>query len=187
MGGKFMIPCNVGGLKYMDALVDQGSDVNIMPLSIYNRITNEKPVGTNIRLSLASHSYTFPLGIAEDVLVKIAGYIYSVDFMILDIKEDKKKTFILGTPFLTTAKVEIIFDKGTITLKYGKNNINFFKIPESLCRVEEGTESDIDLVAPTTTVMNEGCEASDKDESHKECDSESSYKVTFDEEKPMSS
>ncbi|GJZ69344.1 retrovirus-related pol polyprotein from transposon TNT 1-94 [Tanacetum coccineum] len=116
------------------------------------RITNEKPVGTNIRLSLAYHSYTFPLGIAEDVLVKIAGNIYSVDFMILDIKEDKKKTFILGTPFLTTAKVEIIFDKGTITLKYGKNKINFFKIPESLCRVEEGTESDIDPVAPNTTV-----------------------------------
>ncbi|GJV08193.1 ATP-dependent DNA helicase PIF1-like protein [Tanacetum coccineum] len=46
-------------------------------------------------------------GIAEDVLVEIAGYIYPVDFMILDVKEDKKKPFILGTPFLTTAKAEI--------------------------------------------------------------------------------
>ncbi|GJS28290.1 reverse transcriptase domain-containing protein [Tanacetum coccineum] len=92
------------------------------------------------------------LGIAEDVLVEIAGYIYHVDFMILDVKEDKKKPFILGTPFLTTAKAEIRFDKRTITLKSGKNKINFFKIPESLCRVEEGTESDIDPAALTTTV-----------------------------------
>ncbi|GJX79314.1 MAK10-like protein [Tanacetum coccineum] len=59
------------------------------------------------------------LGITEDVLVEIAGYVYPVDFMILDVKEDKKKPFILGTPFLTTAKVEIRFDKGTVTLKSG--------------------------------------------------------------------
>ncbi|GJT25470.1 hypothetical protein Tco_0895407 [Tanacetum coccineum] len=42
MGGNFVIPCNLGGLKYMDALVDQGSDVNVMPLSTYNRLTNKK-------------------------------------------------------------------------------------------------------------------------------------------------
>ncbi|GJW89741.1 hypothetical protein Tco_0167294 [Tanacetum coccineum] len=34
MGGNFVIPCNIGGLKYMDALVDQGSEVNFMPLSM---------------------------------------------------------------------------------------------------------------------------------------------------------
>nr|GEU68752.1 hypothetical protein [Tanacetum cinerariifolium] len=136
-GGKVVISCNVGGLKYVDALVDQGSYVNVMTLSIYNRLTNEKLVGTDIRLSLTSHSYIYPLGIAEDVLVEIVGYIYLVDFVILDIKEDKKKPFILGTSFLTMAKAEISFDKGTITLKYGKNEINLFKIPESLCRAEE--------------------------------------------------
>ncbi|GKC47412.1 hypothetical protein Tco_1065134, partial [Tanacetum coccineum] len=90
--------------------------------------------------------------IADDVLVEIVGYIYPVDFVILDVKEDTKKPFNLRTPFLTTAKTKIRFDKGTITLKSGKNKINFFKIPESLCRVEEGTENDIDPVAPTNTV-----------------------------------
>ncbi|GJS93404.1 hypothetical protein Tco_0800372 [Tanacetum coccineum] len=90
------------------------------------RLTKQKPIGTNINTLDPSHRYIFPL--------------------------DKKKPFILGTPFLTTAKVEIRFDKGTITLKSGKNKINFFKIPESLCRVEEGTENDIDPAAPTTTV-----------------------------------
>ncbi|GKA17437.1 MAK10-like protein [Tanacetum coccineum] len=107
MEGNFVIPCNVGGLKYMDTLVDQGSDVNIMTLSIYNRLTNEKPVGTHITLFIASHSYIFPLGIVKDVLVEIAGYVYPIDFVILDVKEDKKKPFILGTPFLTTAKAEV--------------------------------------------------------------------------------
>nr|GEV51130.1 retrovirus-related Pol polyprotein from transposon TNT 1-94 [Tanacetum cinerariifolium] len=150
--GNFVIPCNIRGLKYMDALVNQGSYVNVMPISIYNKLTNENPIGTDIRLSLASHSYSYPLGIPKDVLVEIAGYVYPVDFMILDIKEDEKKAFILGKSFLTTIKADIKFDKGTITLKSGKNKINFFKIPESPCRFEEETKHDIDSVAPINTV-----------------------------------
>ncbi|GJX67002.1 reverse transcriptase domain-containing protein [Tanacetum coccineum] len=92
------------------------------------------------------------LGIDEDVLVEIAGYVYPVDFVILDVKKDKKKPFILGTPFLTTAKAKIRFDKGTITLKSGKNKINFFKILESPRRVEVEIKNDIDPVAPTNTI-----------------------------------
>nr|GEY90820.1 hypothetical protein [Tanacetum cinerariifolium] len=152
MRGNFVIPCNVGGLKYTDALVDQGSDVNVMPLSIYNRLTNEKLVGTDISLSLASHSYIYPLGITKGVLVEVVGYIYPVDFVILDIKEDGKKSFILETTFLTTAKVDIRFDKGRIAIKSGKNNKNFFKQPESLCRVKRGIDNAIKLVALTNTV-----------------------------------
>ncbi|GKB78642.1 hypothetical protein Tco_0945537 [Tanacetum coccineum] len=59
----------------MDALVDQGSDVNVMPISIYKRLTDERPVETDIRLSVVSHSYIYPLGIAEDVLVDVVGYV----------------------------------------------------------------------------------------------------------------
>ncbi|GJV26675.1 reverse transcriptase domain-containing protein [Tanacetum coccineum] len=101
------------------------------------RLTNEKPVGMDIRLSLTSHSYIYPLGIAEDVLIDIDGYVYPVDFVILNTKEDDKKSLILGTPFLTTAKSEIRFDRGIITLKSDKNRINFFKIPEFLCKIKK--------------------------------------------------
>ncbi|GKD76709.1 MAK10-like protein [Tanacetum coccineum] len=102
--GNFEIPCNIGGLKHMNALVDQGSDVNVMPLSTYMKLTDERPTETDIRLSLASHSYIYPLGIAEDVLVEVYEHVYPVDFIILDIKENEKSPFILGTPFSTTAK-----------------------------------------------------------------------------------
>nr|GFB08318.1 reverse transcriptase domain-containing protein [Tanacetum cinerariifolium] len=79
--------------KYNDSLLATrlGSDVNVMPISIYNRLTNEKLVGTDIRLSLASHSYIYPLGIAEDVLIDIVGYVYPMDFVFL---EDNNKPFI---------------------------------------------------------------------------------------------
>nr|GEY50595.1 hypothetical protein [Tanacetum cinerariifolium] len=146
IGGNFVIPCNIGGLKQTDALVNKGSNINDMPISTYNRLTSKKPLVTDIRLSLASHSYIYPIGIVKDVLTKVASYVYPMDFVILDIKEDKKKPFILGTPFLTTAKAEIRFDKGIITLKSGKSKINFFKILVSPWRFKEETKTDIDPV-----------------------------------------
>ncbi|GJZ52546.1 reverse transcriptase domain-containing protein [Tanacetum coccineum] len=75
-----------------------------------------------------------------------------VDFVILDIKEDEKRPFILGTPFLTTAKAVIKFDKGTITLRSGKIKISFHRIPKSLCKIKRGVKNDIDPIAPTMTV-----------------------------------
>nr|GEX50850.1 hypothetical protein [Tanacetum cinerariifolium] len=141
--GNLEIPSNIGGLKHTNALVDQGFDRNIMPLSIYNKLTDERPTKTDIRLSLASHSYIYPLGIAEDVLVYFVGYVYPMDFVILDISEDEKRPFILGTPFLTTTKAVIKFDKGTITLRSGKSKISFYRIHEPNCKIEEEIKNDI--------------------------------------------
>ncbi|GKD55231.1 reverse transcriptase domain-containing protein, partial [Tanacetum coccineum] len=107
---------------------------------------------TDIRLLLASHSYIYPLGIAEDVLVEVAEHVYPVDFVILDIKEDEKRPFILGTPFLITAKAEIKFDKGTITLKSRKSKTSFQRIHESPKKFERGVKNDIEPIAPTMTV-----------------------------------
>nr|GEV99196.1 hypothetical protein [Tanacetum cinerariifolium] len=96
--------------------------------------------------------------IAEDILVEITEHVYPVNFVILDIKEDKKMPFILGTPFLTTAKAVIKFDNDTITLRSGKSKISFHRIRESpviengnappITKVVEGVET---IIAPTTT------------------------------------
>ncbi|GJR61268.1 retrovirus-related pol polyprotein from transposon TNT 1-94 [Tanacetum coccineum] len=87
--------------------------------------------------------------IAKDVLTDVAGHVYPMDFVILDIKEDENNPFILGTPFLTTAKAEIKFDKGTITLKFGKNKISFFKIPEFPYKIKDKPKENIDSIKPT--------------------------------------
>ncbi|GKA63140.1 MAK10-like protein [Tanacetum coccineum] len=86
------------------------------------KITKKEDIGGNFEIPSA------------DVLVDVAGYVYLIDFVILDIKEDENRPFILGTPFLTTAKAVIKFDKGTITLRFGKSRMSFRRIHESLCR-----------------------------------------------------
>ncbi|GJY98940.1 zinc finger, CCHC-type containing protein [Tanacetum coccineum] len=151
-GGNFGIPCSIGRLKFMNALADQGSDVNIMPLSIYNKLTSEKPVGTNIRLSLANHSYIYPLGIVEDVLIDVACFMYLVDFIILDIKEDEYMPLILGTPFLTTTRAKIKFDKRAMALKAGRYKTRFVKTLEFPSKIEKRKERDIDPMVPTNYV-----------------------------------
>ncbi|GKA64216.1 MAK10-like protein [Tanacetum coccineum] len=109
-------------------------------------ITKKEDIGGNFEIPCNKG------GIAEDVLVDVAGYVYPVDFVILDIKDDKKRSFILGTPFLTTAKFVIKFDKGTVTLRSGKSKMSFHRIPESLCKIEKGIKNDIEPIAPTMTV-----------------------------------
>ncbi|GJS27052.1 MAK10-like protein [Tanacetum coccineum] len=152
IGGNFKIPYNIGNLKHVNALVNQGSDVNVMPYSTYIKLIDERPAETDIRLSLASHSYIYPLGIAEDMLVEIAEHVFPVDFMILDIRENKNRPFILGTRFLITAKASIKFDTGTITLRLGKHKVSFHRIPNSSNVTDKGVKNDIKPIAPTITV-----------------------------------
>nr|GEU80368.1 hypothetical protein [Tanacetum cinerariifolium] len=166
--GNFKIPYNIGGLKHMNALVNQGFGINVMPLSTYMKLTDERPAETDIRLFLASHSYIYPLGIAEDILVEVAEHVYPMDFVILDIKENKTRPFILGTPFLTTTKAVIKFDKGTITLRSEKSNISFHRIPESFCKDKKGIKNDIEPIAPTMTVNRLVLEWEEKIKHHQE-------------------
>ncbi|GJX91046.1 hypothetical protein Tco_0344372 [Tanacetum coccineum] len=61
-------------LKHINALVDQGSDINVMPLFTCMKLTDKRPAEKDIKLPLASHSYIYPLGIAEDILVEVAEH-----------------------------------------------------------------------------------------------------------------
>ncbi|GJW15219.1 hypothetical protein Tco_0019352 [Tanacetum coccineum] len=75
----------------MNALVNKGSNVNVMPLSTYMKLTDETPAKTNIRLSLASHSYIYPLDIAEDVLVEVAEPVIKFDKGTITLRSGKSK------------------------------------------------------------------------------------------------
>jgi len=67
----------------------------LIPYSIFKKlgITDLEP--TNITLHLADHSVVYPRRAIEDVLVKEEKFIFSVDFVILDIEVDEDVSFIL--------------------------------------------------------------------------------------------
>ena len=57
------------------------------------------------------------MGIIEDVLVKVGNFIYSADFVILDMDEDGDVPLILGRPFLATVRAMIDVEASKLTLR----------------------------------------------------------------------
>nr|GFC89475.1 reverse transcriptase domain-containing protein [Tanacetum cinerariifolium] len=68
--GKFLIPCDFSGMAECLALVDLGASINLMPLSVWKRLSlpNLTPICTTLKL--ANRSISRPVGVAEDVYVK---------------------------------------------------------------------------------------------------------------------
>ena len=68
---------------------------------------------------------THPRGIIEDVLVKVDKFIFPVDFIILDMKEDKEVPIILGRPFLAAGRAMIDVQKGELRLRVQEEKMTF--------------------------------------------------------------
>ena len=74
---------------------------------------------------MADRSPTLPKGIIEDVLVKVDKFIFPMDFVVLDMEEDRETPIILGRPFLTTSQALIDVKNGELTLRLGEDQVKF--------------------------------------------------------------
>ncbi|XP_019431544.1 PREDICTED: uncharacterized protein LOC109338712 [Lupinus angustifolius] len=97
---SFSIPVTIGELSVGKALLDLGASINLMPLSMLKRIGDLEIKHTRMTLQLADRSVKYPYGVAEDVLVKVDGLVFPVDFVVMDIEEDKEVPLILTRKFL---------------------------------------------------------------------------------------
>ncbi|GKE36272.1 reverse transcriptase domain-containing protein, partial [Tanacetum coccineum] len=67
---KFLILCNFPGMDVCHALADLGASINLMPLSIWKKLSLPELTPTRMTLELADRSITHPKGLAEDVMSK---------------------------------------------------------------------------------------------------------------------
>ena len=86
--GNFTIPYFIGKYEFKKALCDSGASINLMPLSVVQRINLGELTPTAITLQMADRSMAQPEGILEDVLVKVRKFIFPVDFVIMQMEED---------------------------------------------------------------------------------------------------
>ncbi|XP_022880870.1 uncharacterized protein LOC111398167 [Olea europaea var. sylvestris] len=89
------------------ALYDLGVSINLMPLSLFRELGLGKLKPTPVTLQLVDSSIKYPRKIIENILVKVDKFIFLVDFVILDMEEDKDVPLILGRPFLATGRALI--------------------------------------------------------------------------------
>ncbi|XP_058745992.1 uncharacterized protein LOC131618851 [Vicia villosa] len=108
--GRVILPVTIGGTYIGNGLIDLGSSINLIPLSIIKRLGNIKMKSTQMTLQLADKSTTSPYGVAQDILVKVDKFLFPVDFVVVDMEEDRDVPLILGRPFMKTARMMIDID-----------------------------------------------------------------------------
>ncbi|GJY28629.1 reverse transcriptase domain-containing protein [Tanacetum coccineum] len=97
--GKFLIPCNFPGMDVCHALADLGASINLMPLSIWKKLSLPELTPTRMTLELADRSITRPKGLAEDILSKLGISIFLPTLLLLILKPILEYLSYLGYPF----------------------------------------------------------------------------------------
>nr|GEY32745.1 reverse transcriptase domain-containing protein [Tanacetum cinerariifolium] len=123
--GKFLIPCDFSGMDECLALADLGASINLMPLSVWNKLSLPKLSPTCMTLKLADRLISRPIRVAKDVFVKVGTFHILDDFVVVDFDADPRVPIILERSFLKTGRALIDVYEGELTLHVGKEAITF--------------------------------------------------------------
>jgi hypothetical protein len=131
------IPCSAGSFKFEKALCDLGESVNVMPRDVFEKL--HLPLeATGMCLELSDKSIRYPLGITEDLPVKVGHHFILIDFVVLDMGEREKPPLILGRPFLKTVGATIDVGKGEIKFDINGERSSFkFRPRLEVCNMIE--------------------------------------------------
>ncbi|GJV31820.1 reverse transcriptase domain-containing protein [Tanacetum coccineum] len=103
-----------------------GASINLLPHSIYKQLGLGALKPTRMTLELANRFVTHPMGIAEDVVVRVDGFTFLADFVVVNFEPDPRVPIILGRPFLRTAKALIDLYEEKLTLRVGSDELVFY-------------------------------------------------------------
>ena len=110
-----------------------------MSPSVFRILSLGEQKPTTVSLQFTDKSIKYLLGIIEDVLVKVDNFNFLVDFIMLDMKEDRNIPLILKRPFLDTGRTLIDVEKGELILRMQDEQVNFkmFKATPQPSNVEK--------------------------------------------------
>ncbi|XP_074297952.1 uncharacterized protein LOC141628757 [Silene latifolia] len=98
--GSFSIPCAIKTVRIERALCDLGASISLMSLKIFKKLENFELSPTRVSLQLADRAVRYPIGLVEDVPLKVGKLVIPCDFYVMDIPEDANIPIILGRPCL---------------------------------------------------------------------------------------
>nr|GEX68885.1 reverse transcriptase domain-containing protein [Tanacetum cinerariifolium] len=122
---EFLIPCDFSGIDVWHALADIGASINLMPLSIWKKLSLPELTPTRMTLELANRSITLPKGVADDVFVKVGTFHFLTDFVVVDFEVDPQVPLILGRSFLRTGRALIDVYGEEITICVNDEAVTF--------------------------------------------------------------
>nr|GEX60628.1 reverse transcriptase domain-containing protein [Tanacetum cinerariifolium] len=151
--GKFLIPCDFPGMAEWLALADLGANIKLMPLSVWYKLSLPELTLTLMTLELANWSISRPIGVAEDVYVKVGKFHFPADFVVIDFEADPRVPLILGRSFLKTKRALIDVFEGELTLRVSKEAITF-----NLDQTSRYSANYNDMTANRIDVIDMACE-----------------------------
>ncbi|GJY39748.1 reverse transcriptase domain-containing protein [Tanacetum coccineum] len=89
---SFLIPCTFSKAFSCNALADLGASINLISYSLYAKLSLETFKPTKMSIRLADRSFQYPVGIAKNMLVKVGKFTLLVDYVILEMEEDRVGT-----------------------------------------------------------------------------------------------
>ncbi|KAM2928388.1 hypothetical protein COP2_035640 [Malus domestica] len=126
--GRFTIPCVIGNTRFESAMLDLGASINVMPYSIYASMNLGELKNDGVIIQLADRSNVYPKGVLEDVLVQVNHLVFPADFYVLEMEDSNHSPqlpILLGRPFMKTARTKIDVFKGTLTMEFDGEVIDF--------------------------------------------------------------
>nr|GFC99826.1 reverse transcriptase domain-containing protein [Tanacetum cinerariifolium] len=113
------------GMDECLALANLGASINLMPLSVWNKLSLHELSPTCMTLKLVDRSISRPVRVAEDVFVKVGTFHFLTDFVVVDFDDDPRVPLILRRSFLKTGRALVDVFEGELTLRVGKEAITF--------------------------------------------------------------
>nr|GEV42195.1 reverse transcriptase domain-containing protein [Tanacetum cinerariifolium] len=123
--GKFLIPCDFPRMDVCHALADLGASINLMPLSVWKKLSLPELTPTRMTLELADRSITRLKGVAKDVFVKVGKFHFPTDFVVVDFETDPRIPLILERYFLRIGRALIDVYGEEITLRVNDESVTF--------------------------------------------------------------
>nr|GEV22705.1 reverse transcriptase domain-containing protein [Tanacetum cinerariifolium] len=151
--GKFLIPCDFPRMAECLALADLDASINLMPLSVWNKLSLPDLSPMCMTLELVDRTISHPVGVAEDVFVKVGTFHFLADFVVVDFDADPRVPLILGRSFLKTGRALIDVFEGELTLRVGKEAITF-----NLDQTSRYSANYNDMTANRINVIDMACE-----------------------------
>ncbi|XP_070050254.1 uncharacterized protein [Nicotiana tomentosiformis] len=94
-------------------------------LSVFKTLGIRQPRPISMRLQMVDCTMKRPLGLIDDVLVRVDRFILLTYFMILDCDVEYDMPIILGRPFLAMGKALVDVEAGELTFRVGDEKVVF--------------------------------------------------------------
>nr|GEV24227.1 reverse transcriptase domain-containing protein [Tanacetum cinerariifolium] len=135
------------------ALADLGTSINLMPLFVWNKLYLPELTPTLMTLEITDRSISRPIGVAEDVYVKVGKFHFPVDFVDIDFDADPRVPLILKRLFLKTRRTLIDVYAGELTLR-----VNNEAVTLNLNQTSRYSANYNDMTANRMEVIDMACE-----------------------------